>query len=66
MDISGSGALGVCSSDDGRLWVWDADTGETRVGPPSYHVASKPPRLCYSSNKNNEQKQQTKQGIAAR
>jgi len=32
MDVSGSGALGVCSSEDGRLWVWDADTGETRVG----------------------------------
>ena len=31
MDVSSSGGLGVCSSEDGRLWVWDADTGETRV-----------------------------------
>ena len=30
-DVSGSGELGVCSSEDGRLWVWDADDGETRV-----------------------------------
>ena len=21
----------MCSSEDGRLWVWDADDGETRV-----------------------------------
>ena len=31
VDVSGSGGLGVCSAEDGKLWVWDADTGETRV-----------------------------------
>ena len=31
MDVSSSGGLGVSSSEDGKLWVWDADTGETRV-----------------------------------
>ena len=31
MDISGSGGLGVCASENGKLWVWDSDTGETRV-----------------------------------
>ena len=30
-DVSESGGLGVCSSEDGRLWVWDPDDGETRV-----------------------------------
>ena len=31
MDVSPSGALGVCASDNGRLWIWDTDTGENRV-----------------------------------
>lgn len=31
MDISQSGGLGVCSSEDGELWVWETDTGESRV-----------------------------------
>ena len=31
MDISPSGALGVCASESGKLWIWDADTGEIRV-----------------------------------
>lgn len=30
-DISPSGGLGVCSSEDGKLWVWEADSGEARV-----------------------------------
>ena len=30
-DVSESGGLGVCSAEDGRLWVWDPDDGETRV-----------------------------------
>ena len=30
-DVSVSGGLGVASSEDGKLWVWDADSGETRV-----------------------------------
>lgn len=30
MDVSSGGGLGVSSSEDGKLWVWDADTGETR------------------------------------
>jgi proteasomal ATPase-associated factor 1 len=30
MDISGSGGLGVCSSEDGKAWVWDPDNGQTR------------------------------------
>ncbi len=31
VDVSKSGGLGVCSAEDGKLWVWDTDTGETRV-----------------------------------
>ena len=31
MDVSPSGGLGVSSSVDGNLWIWDTDTGETRV-----------------------------------
>jgi proteasomal ATPase-associated factor 1 len=30
LDVSSSGELGVCSSVDGSMWVWDCDTGETR------------------------------------
>ncbi|XP_065888941.1 proteasomal ATPase-associated factor 1-like isoform X2 [Dysidea avara] len=30
MDISSSGALGVCSAGDGNMWIWDTSTGETR------------------------------------
>lgn len=30
-DVSPSGGLGVCSSEDGKLWVWETDTGEARV-----------------------------------
>lgn len=30
MDISPSGALGVCASDNGRLWLWDTNTGENK------------------------------------
>ena len=30
-DISLSDGLGVCSSQGGDLWIWDTDTGETRV-----------------------------------
>ena len=30
-DVSQSGGLGVTSSEDGKLWVWDTDTGEARV-----------------------------------
>ena len=31
MDIAPSGELGVSSSEEGKLWVWEADTGEPRV-----------------------------------
>ena len=31
-DVSESGGLGVCSAEDGSLWVWDPANGETRVG----------------------------------
>ena len=31
MDISPSGGLGVCSSDNGKMWIWDTSNGETRV-----------------------------------
>ena len=31
MNVSASGGLGVCSSDEGKLWVWDTDNGNTRV-----------------------------------
>lgn len=31
MDISSGGELGVCSSSDGQLWIWEVDTGVTRV-----------------------------------
>ena len=38
-DISESGGLGVSWSEDGSLWVWDPDDGETRVGDYMYiHV----------------------------
>lgn len=30
MDVSPSGALGVCAAANGRLWIWDTDTGENR------------------------------------
>jgi proteasomal ATPase-associated factor 1 len=30
MDISGSGGLGICVSENGKAWVWDPDNGETR------------------------------------
>lgn len=29
-DVSQSGGLGVCSSENGKLWVWETDTGEAR------------------------------------
>ena len=29
--MSVSGGLGVASSEEGQLWVWDADSGEIRV-----------------------------------
>ena len=35
-DISESGGLGVCWSEDGSLWVWDPDDGETRIGDYMY------------------------------
>ena len=31
MDLSPSGGLGMASSVDGKVWVWDTDTGEKRV-----------------------------------
>lgn len=31
MDLSHSGGLGMVSSVDGKVWVWDTDTGEKRV-----------------------------------
>ena len=31
MDISPSGGLGVCSSGNGKMWIWDTSNGETRV-----------------------------------
>ena len=31
MDVSGSGELGVSSSEEGKLWVWETDTSESRV-----------------------------------
>ena len=31
MDVSGSGGLGVCASENGKVWVWDPDSGETLV-----------------------------------
>lgn len=31
-DVLPSGGLGVCCSEEGQLWVWDTDTGKTRVG----------------------------------
>ena len=34
MDISASGGLGVCASENGKTWVWDPDDGETRVINP--------------------------------
>ena len=38
MDISPSGGLGVSSSVDGKLWIWDTDTGETRVSGCGYFL----------------------------
>ena len=31
MNVSPIGGLGVCSSVEGKLWVWDTDNGNTRV-----------------------------------
>ena len=31
MDLSPSGGLGIVSSVDGKVWVWDTGTGEKRV-----------------------------------
>jgi hypothetical protein len=33
-DVSESGGLGVCSAEDGSLWVWDPVDGEIRVRVP--------------------------------
>ena len=47
MDLSSSGGLGMASSVDGKVWVWDTDTGEKRVSEglrdvrvlPNLHLA---------------------------
>ena len=36
MDVSASGELGVCSSINGELWIWETDTGANRVTATIY------------------------------